>query len=62
MGQIGGPSSYYMVALSSTLLVVHQICAAERDILFPLEVMLASFQNEFFFLNKVFLDQFWYFV
>jgi hypothetical protein len=37
-----------MVALSSTLLVVHQICAAERDILFPLEVVLASFQNEFF--------------
>jgi hypothetical protein len=51
-----------MVALSSTLLVVHRICVAERDILFPLEVMLASFQNEFFFLNKVFLDQFWYFV
>jgi hypothetical protein len=32
MGQIGGPSSYYMVALSSTLLVVYQISAAERDI------------------------------
>jgi hypothetical protein len=41
-----------MVALSGTLLVVYQICAAERDIFFSLEVMLASFQKEVIFSTR----------
>jgi hypothetical protein len=53
-----------MVALSGTLLVVHQVCAAEHSILFPPEVTLAFIQNELLmsFSTMPSLIGFWYFV
>jgi len=53
-----------MVALSGTLLVVYQICAAERDIFFCPEVTFVFFQNELLmsFLTMPSFISSWYFV
>jgi hypothetical protein len=51
-----------MVALSSMLLAVCQICAAEHEIFFSPEVTLAFFQNELSFSTLSSLTSSWYFV
>jgi hypothetical protein len=53
-----------MVALSGTLLVVYQICAAEHGIFFSPEVTLAFFQSELLmsFLTMPSLISSWYFM